>query len=114
MTPHFPSAASQSNLKQKGQKPTVFRSGDDEILRQMDRGYTAQRYRDLCARLRAAMPGCGLSADAIVGFPGETEAQFQRTVELVEDKEKGSCLKETGGCQLEVFLDPQMIIIWWS
>lgn len=62
-----------------------FQSGDDEILRQMDRGYTAERYRRIVDNIRRAMPNAGLSADAIVGFPGETEEQFQRTLQLVEE-----------------------------
>jgi len=62
-----------------------FQSGDDEILRRMDRGYTNERYRRIAELIRSELPHAGLSADAIVGFPGETEEQFQRTVQLVED-----------------------------
>ncbi|CAL1144837.1 unnamed protein product, partial [Cladocopium goreaui] len=51
----------------------------------MDRGYTAERYRRIVDNIRRAMPNAGLSADAIVGFPGETEEQFQRTLQLVEE-----------------------------
>jgi tRNA-2-methylthio-N6-dimethylallyladenosine synthase len=53
-------------------------------LRRMGRGYTAAAYRDLVARIRAAMPGAGLATDVIVGFPGETEAQFEATYRLLE------------------------------
>jgi tRNA-2-methylthio-N6-dimethylallyladenosine synthase len=60
-------------------------SGDDAVLRRMSRGYTAAAYRDLVARIRAAMPGVGLATDVIVGFPGETEAQYQATYRLLED-----------------------------
>ncbi|CAJ1346928.1 unnamed protein product, partial [Effrenium voratum] len=62
-----------------------FQSGDDEVLRRMERGYTATRYRQIVERIRSEIPTAGLSADAIVGFPGETEEQFQRTLELVQD-----------------------------
>lgn len=62
-----------------------FQSGDDDVLRRMERGYTAERYRQIVQKIRQAVPKAGLSADAIVGFPGETEEQFQRTVELVEE-----------------------------
>jgi len=60
-------------------------SGDDAVLRRMSRGYTAAAYRELVARIRAAMPGVGLATDMIVGFPGETEGQYQATFRLLED-----------------------------
>jgi len=60
-------------------------SGDDEILRRMNRGYTVDHYRDLIAQIRAAMPGVGLATDVIVGFPGETAAQFEHTRALLEE-----------------------------
>jgi tRNA-2-methylthio-N6-dimethylallyladenosine synthase len=60
-------------------------SGDDIILRRMGRGYIASAYRDLVARIRTAIPGVGLATDVIVGFPGETEAQYQATYRLLEE-----------------------------
>jgi tRNA-2-methylthio-N6-dimethylallyladenosine synthase len=60
-------------------------SGDDAVLRRMGRGYTVGYFRDLVARIRRVMPGVGLATDVIVGFPGETEAQFQSTYRLLED-----------------------------
>ena len=60
-------------------------SGNDEILRQMNRHYTRQQYLDRVAKLRAAIPGIGLSTDIIVGFPGETEEQFEDTMNLVRE-----------------------------
>ena len=51
----------------------------------MARGYTAASYRRLVASLRRARPGLALSTDLIVGFPGETERDFRKTVELVEE-----------------------------
>ena len=60
-------------------------SGDDVVLRRMGRGYTAAYFRDLVARIRQAMPGVGLATDVIVGFPGETEDQYQATYRLLEE-----------------------------
>jgi tRNA-2-methylthio-N6-dimethylallyladenosine synthase len=62
-----------------------FQSGDDEVLRAMARGYTVHRYRRILERIRARMPDAAISADVIVAFPGETEAQFRRTLDLVEE-----------------------------
>ncbi len=59
-------------------------SGSDRILRAMRRGYTAAEYLAAVARLREAMPSLALTTDVIVGFPGETEADFERTRELME------------------------------
>ncbi len=61
-----------------------FQSGSDSVLRMMNRGYSAQEYLEKIALLRDAMPDIVLSTDVIAGFPGETEADFQRTVELLE------------------------------
>ena len=60
-------------------------SGSNAVLRRMLRRYTREGYLDIVARLRAAMPGITLSTDIIVGFPGETEAQFEETVTLVRE-----------------------------
>ena len=57
-------------------------SGSDRVLRLMHRGYTRDRFLRLLEKLRAARPGLGLSTDFIVGFPGETEEDFQQTLEL--------------------------------
>ena len=62
-----------------------FQSGSDEILRRMNRRYTAEEYRALIADARAKMPDITLSSDIIVGFPGETEEDFEQTLQLVED-----------------------------
>ncbi len=60
-------------------------SGDDAILRAMRRGYSVSEYREVIERIRAAMPGVALSTDVIVGYPGETDAQFQASVALLEE-----------------------------
>jgi tRNA-2-methylthio-N6-dimethylallyladenosine synthase len=62
-----------------------FQSGDDELLKAMARGYTTARYRRIVEQIRNLMPDAAISADAIVGFPGETDAQFRRTLELVDE-----------------------------
>jgi len=62
-----------------------IQSGDDEVLRQMRRGYTVDDYRRLVARLRETIPGVSIATDIIVGFPGETEAQFQHTYALLAE-----------------------------
>ena len=60
-------------------------SGSDRILAAMKRGYTAMEYKSIVRRLRLARPDISLSTDFIVGFPGETEADFAQTMKLVED-----------------------------
>jgi tRNA-2-methylthio-N6-dimethylallyladenosine synthase len=60
-------------------------SGSDRILAAMNRGHTAADYRALVARIRSAAPNIALSSDFIVGFPGETDADFEATLALVRD-----------------------------
>ncbi|HEY9737836.1 MAG TPA: tRNA (N6-isopentenyl adenosine(37)-C2)-methylthiotransferase MiaB [Trichocoleus sp.] len=62
-----------------------FQSGDNDVLKAMARGYTQEKYRRIIHTIREYMPDAAISADAIVGFPGETEAQFQNTLKLVEE-----------------------------
>jgi len=58
-------------------------SGSDRLLEAMNRGHTAQAYLDLIAKLRKARPDIALSSDFIVGFPGETDAEFEATLDLI-------------------------------
>ena len=60
-------------------------AGDDEVLERMRRGYTADDYRRLIAEIRARIPGASIATDIIVGFPGETDEQFQATYDLMAD-----------------------------
>jgi tRNA-2-methylthio-N6-dimethylallyladenosine synthase len=60
-------------------------AGSDRVLVAMKRGYTTLEYKSIVRRLRAARPGLGLSSDFIVGFPGETEADFEKTMSLIRD-----------------------------
>ena len=60
-------------------------AGNDEVLRRMNRHYTRERYLQLVRALREAVPDIGLTTDLMVGFPGETEEQFEDTVSLVKE-----------------------------
>jgi tRNA-2-methylthio-N6-dimethylallyladenosine synthase len=62
-----------------------IQAGDDQVLRRMARGYTVAAYRDLIGRIRERIPGCSIATDVIVGFPGETEAQYQASYRLLEE-----------------------------
>ncbi len=62
-----------------------IQAGNDQVLENMHRGYTNQQYRELVARIRAHIPGVSIATDIIVGFPGETEQQFQDTYDLLAD-----------------------------
>ena len=61
-----------------------LQSGSDRILKIMRRGYTAEKFQKLAERIRAARPGMAITSDVIVGFPGETDEDFQKTRELCE------------------------------
>ena len=91
LTSH-PSDMSQRLIDTAARLPRVcehmelpVQSGDDQVLRRMGRRYSVAQYRELVARVRQAMPGVGLATDVIVGFPGETEAQFAATYRLLEE-----------------------------
>jgi tRNA-2-methylthio-N6-dimethylallyladenosine synthase len=60
-------------------------AGDDEVLANMRRGYTADQYRQLVGKIRERIPGVSIATDIIVGFPGETDAQFQNTHDLLAE-----------------------------
>ncbi len=62
-----------------------FQAGDDEVLARMKRGYTQADYRRLIERIREKVEGVAIHTDVIVGFPGETEAQFMQTYSLLAD-----------------------------
>lgn len=89
MTSH-PKDLSPALISAMAELPTVcehihlpVQSGSDEILRRMNRRYTRSHYLELVRALRAAMPGVGLTTDIITGFPGETERDFEDTLDLV-------------------------------
>ena len=60
-------------------------AGDDEVLKNMRRGYTQAGYREIVQKIRERIPGSSIATDIIVGFPGESEAQFMQTYHLLED-----------------------------
>ena len=64
-----------------------LQSGDDEILKAMNRGYTSDYYRRLVERIRNKIPDATVTSDAIAGFPGETEEQFKNTLKLIKELE---------------------------
>jgi tRNA-2-methylthio-N6-dimethylallyladenosine synthase len=67
-----------------------IQAGSDKILRAMNRDHTYEHYKNLIARIREARPDIALSGDFIVGFPGETEADFEQTLRCVEEIGYGS------------------------
>ena len=74
-----------STPKLAGHLHLPVQSGSDRILAAMKRGYTALEYKSIIRRLRAARPGISISSDFIVGFPGETERDFEATMSLIEE-----------------------------
>lgn len=61
-----------------------IQSGSNRILELMNRHYTVEKYIDIVKKIRQEMPDCGITTDIMVGFPGETESDFQQTIEVVK------------------------------
>ena len=59
--------------------------GDDNLLKRMGRGYTLDQYKDIVSRLRSAVPDVGLTTDLMLGFPGETDAEYENTMRFVAE-----------------------------
>ena len=96
-TTSHPIEMSEDLIALHGEEPKLMpylhlpvQSGSDRILKAMNRKHDGAYYRDIVARLRAARPDIALSTDFIVGFPGETEKEFEATLELVRDIEFAS------------------------
>jgi tRNA-2-methylthio-N6-dimethylallyladenosine synthase len=88
----YPRHMTDKMIKQMASLPKVcehvnipVQHGDDNVLQRMRRGYTLTEYRALIERLRAWWPGVSLSTDVIVGFCGETDDEFQHTLDLLEE-----------------------------
>jgi len=62
-----------------------IQSGDNAVLKRMNRPYTAKQYKELVKNIRKRIPDINLSTDVIVGFPGETKKQFEKTVKLFKE-----------------------------
>src|SRR3712207_9576220 len=62
-----------------------LQSGSDDVLRRMRRSYRQERYLGILDRVRAAMPDAAITTDIIVGFPGETDADFEETLHVVRE-----------------------------
>jgi threonylcarbamoyladenosine tRNA methylthiotransferase MtaB len=62
-----------------------LQSGDNDILKAMDRNYTREDYLEMVNYIRGKIPDCGITTDIILGFPGESEKGFQRTVDLINE-----------------------------
>ncbi len=62
-----------------------IQAGDNDVLVNMKRGYTQEDYRKLVQQIRDEVPGCSIATDIIVGFPGETDEQFEQTYQLLAD-----------------------------
>ncbi|MGJ8564705.1 MAG: tRNA (N6-isopentenyl adenosine(37)-C2)-methylthiotransferase MiaB [Alphaproteobacteria bacterium] len=84
-------------IKTIGEEPKLMpylhlpiQAGSDKILRAMNRDHTYEHYKNLIAKIRAARPDIALSGDFIVGFPGETDADFEQTLKCVEEIGYGS------------------------
>ncbi len=65
--------------------------GDDDMLKQMNRGYNLDYYRKLVAKIRAKMPGAAITSDVIIGYPGETEQQFANTLKIIREISFDAC-----------------------
>ena len=66
-------------------------SGDDAVLRRMNRNYRMPEYKEIMRKLQAAIPGCAISTDIIVGFCGETEEEFENTYNMYKEMEWDMC-----------------------
>ncbi|MEW6776645.1 MAG: tRNA (N6-isopentenyl adenosine(37)-C2)-methylthiotransferase MiaB [Bdellovibrionota bacterium] len=90
-------------------------SGSDKILRRMKREYGVDRYREVVRRIRAARPGIALTTDIIVGFPGETDEDFEATIALMKEVEYDSAYSfiysprpETAALRLSEAVPPEL------
>ena len=89
---NFPRDMSNDLLQAVRDLPKVMKylhvpaqSGCDEVLKRMKRGYTVEDYREMMHRIREYVPGCAVSSDFIVGFCGETEEAFQKSMDLIRE-----------------------------
>ena len=91
-------------------------SGSDAMLKRMHRGYTRERFLEIIGKLRAVRPGIGITTDIIVGFPGETQEEFEATMSLCREVQfdnafvfKYSTRRETAAAAMENQLPKELI-----
>ncbi len=90
-SPHpkdFPVETLEVIARQEAACPHIhlpLQAGSDLVLERMGRGYTLEEYRNLVARIRETIPDSAISTDLIAGFPGETESEFQQTLDAMEE-----------------------------
>lgn len=94
----YPSDMTDRAIEAHGKIPNLMpylhlpaQSGDDTVLKSMNRKYTYELYMEKIRKAKDACPGIAITSDFIVGFPGETEEQFQRTVDLVREVKFATC-----------------------
>lgn len=68
-----------------------IQSGDDAVLRRMNRNYRTSEYKEIMKKVQKAIPDCAISTDIIVGFPGETDEEFENTYRMYEELEWDNC-----------------------
>ena len=78
-----------------------LQAGSDRILKRMNRTYTKSEFISLAKRIRNVLPGCSLSTDIIAGFPGETDKDFEETLDVMEQIKFDSAFtfKYSQGCK---------------
>lgn len=93
-----------------------LQAGSDRVLRRMQRSYTSARFLDLVAQARATLPGVTISTDLIVGFPGETEEDFEETLRVVDEAQFDSAFTfeysvrpGTAAADMDGHLDPATV-----
>ena len=91
-----------------------FQSGSDKILEMMNRKYTSKEYEDLFYKIKERIPDCAVTTDIIVGFPGEQEEDFNKTLELVRKLKFSRAFtflySSRRGTKAETFDDPVPIV----
>ena len=121
-SPH-PAAFTDDVIAAMAETPTVMpslhmplQSGSDRVLREMRRSYRRQRFSGIIERVRQAMPDAAITTDIIVGFPGETESDFQQTLEVVEESRFASAFTfiysprpGTPAATREDMVDPEVV-----
>ncbi len=106
--------AVRDNSNVMGHIHLPFQSGSDKILEMMNRKYTSKEYEDLFYKMKERIPDCSVTTDIIVGFPGEQEEDFNKTLELVRKLKFSRAFtflySSRKGTKAEAFYDPVPIV----